>query len=128
MTRRSFNKSLLPVEPPERIQRAYAPQKKRIRKYFEETKDFMQTYIKLSGEYFDKDDMATACCVKASTINCWKFGTPPGRLTHTLIARYFARTTRRSYPLILAEIEDAYETGLQNWSRRQAEEDDKNIL
>ena len=118
MTRRSFNPDLLPKAPPSKE----AKKAKVVQRRFVEIKDFFDLYITLSRGKYVRKKMAAACNCSTQSVSHWRHGTPPGRTSHTLVAKYFATITGVSRSMILSDLEFAYHTGFQRW---YAEEEEK---
>ena len=122
MTRRSFNPKLLPAVPPSkgtRVKKNKNPSIYQNKKVLPEIKDFFEKYIYLSKGKYIRKEMAKACLVSTQSVSNWRHGTPPGRLSHTHIARYFAKICDLDDRFILAELEKSYHIGWQNWEKKQ---------
>ena len=123
MTRRQFNQNILPAAPPSKGTRIKKNKKSSAllakKKVLPEIIDFFEKYIYLSKGKYVRKEMAKACFVSTQSISNWRHGTPPGRLSHTHIARYFGEICNVNDRLILAELEKSYHIGWQNWVKKQ---------
>lgn len=123
MTRRSFNPKLLPVAPPDKGTRVRKKKKSSPmvakKKVLPEIIDFFEKYIYLSKGKYVRKEMARSCFVSTQSVSNWRHGTPPGRLSHTHIARYFAKICDLDDRCVLAELEKSYHIGWQNWEKKQ---------
>ena len=110
--RRSFNPDLLPKVPPKKDD----PKKRKVvTRRFPEIKNFFDLYISLSRGKWKRKEMAKAIDYSTQSISHWRYGTPPGRQAHRPISKYFASITGISAPLILSDLEHAYDTGFRRW-------------
>ena len=119
MTRRQFNPNLLPSVPPKKKEKEKSKFQQRR---FQEIRDFFDLYIDLSKRGFVRKEMAKACHCSTQSVSHWRHGTPPGRTSHSLVAKYFSTITGVSRSLILQDLEHAYHTGFQRWYAQQKKE------
>ena len=109
--RRSFKKSILPKEAPDKNVREY----KRKSKY--KTKQrrctdleiLLQDYKKQTGEDFNAKELAYRCGVHKNTVARWFYGFCPHHYLWLIIARYFAEHTKLSSDLIYQDIKATIE-------------------
>ena len=112
MTRRQFNPDLLPKVPPKKEKTKGC---RNTNKRFPEIKNFFALYISLSRGKWNRKEMAAFIDYSTQSVSHWRYGTPPGKLSHRKIAKYFSTITGISSVLILSDLEYAYSEGWRNY-------------
>lgn len=111
--RRSFDKNLLPQEPPPSQSRS--PKKEKIPDPLRcpELGILLTKYRTQVGDRFSLPELARLCGVKIETARKWFYGYAPSYLVYWIIARYFERHLDIKADLIKEEIE----TTITAWRR-----------
>lgn len=110
MSRREFNKSILPMTAPLKSRRY--PKRKPNNRRCENLKKFLLGLKKTAGNAYNIKEFAKTCVVKESTVKLWFSGKPYGALSGESIARYFSPLVRIRLSVLRRQVE---EIRLQAW-------------
>lgn len=105
MSRRQFNQTLLPKEPPVKYNKL--PKRKADNRRCTVITKILLRLKTEAGDKYKLSDLAKECYVKEGSVRLWFYGRPYGQNTAHQIARYFAPLVRRPLPEVRKELEAA---------------------